>query len=106
MKLGMSENNHNYKYLAILFLIVVATVFILSITADIPYIITLLGFSFLAFIGGIVGLGEYRPGEYDNPEGSKRIYKAAKIETMIRLLIFIGIFALIFYFPSLKQYGA
>ena len=92
---------HRNIILWLLFIAII--VLVLSILADIPYIISILGLSIWSLLGHLVTLDDDMPGGWGNPEGSKKIWTHSKKELFIKLLIAIGIYALIAIFPGIKK---
>ena len=87
-------------------LFIIAVVVGLSVLADIAYIYTLCGLSIWAAVGHLVTLDDDMPGEWSNPDGNKKLWRAS-LRAMSKKFIVVVLFVwLIMAFPSLSKYGA
>ena len=96
----------DYKQYFILIGVILVVAICLSLYASIPYIYTVCGFSAWAFMGHLVTLDDDMPGEWSNPDSSKRIWLFSKIELLIKFIILLSILSLIYLFPEIKKFGA
>lgn len=78
----------------------------LSSVFAVPYVITLLGLSAWAVLGHLITLDDDMPGEWSNPEGSRRLWHLSLLGLAIKVVVVIGLFMLIAWFPQLREFGA
>jgi hypothetical protein len=79
---------------------------ILSIFFSVPYIYTIAGLAALVFAGHLITIDDDMPGEWSNPEGSRRIWHRSLLILLVKFLVVVAILALAIVFPKLGELGA
>lgn len=74
----------------------------LSLTWEIPYIYTAIGFSAWAFFGHVVTSDDDLPGGWSNPDG---LLPFPWRELVVKGLLFVGLCVLAFLVPSIRTFG-
>ena len=90
--------------ISILALVVIAIT--LSLIFKIAYIHTVLGLLAWACVGHFITLDDDMPGEWDNPEGSKRIWYGSLAELLIKEILLVVAGITYFSFPNLSSLGS
>lgn len=94
-------NNYVVSMFAIMMIAIV-----LSLIFEIAYIYTVLGLLSWSCVGHFITLDDDMPGEWDNPEGSKRIWYGSLSELLTKVLLLLVVGIAYIRFPSLSSYGS
>ncbi|HVP76382.1 MAG TPA: hypothetical protein VMV04_00660 [Thermodesulfobacteriota bacterium] len=86
--------------------VTIALCAILSILFSVPYIYTIAGLAGLIFAGHLITIDDDMPGEWSNPEGSKKIWRSSMLELLVKFLVAAAILTLAVVFPKLTELGA
>lgn len=78
----------------------------LSMLAGVAYIYTLCGLSAWIAVGHFITLDDDMPGEWSNPEGSKKLWRGSLAILAVKFLVFIALIVTVLSFPSLAKFGA
>jgi hypothetical protein len=91
----------------LIFLVVLpGMLFLLSWLFGVPYIVGLLGLLAWATVGHLITLDDEMPGEWSNPEGSRRIWRLSVVGLVVKVAIIGVLFLLVGQYPQLKEWGA
>lgn len=78
----------------------------LSIFIGVAYIYTLCGMSALIAFGHLITLDDDMPGEWNNPEGDKKLWHSSLAVLSVKFLVFFAVLVAVLSYPSLAKYGA
>ena len=91
------------KRYIILSTLVCSTAVILSLTWEVPYLYTLIGFAILAFAGHLITIDDDLPNGWSNPDGS---IPFPWTELAIKAGVLLSLLGLAFLTPSVRTLGA
>lgn len=94
------------RYALIWCAVAMVIVISLSVFFGVPYFYSVLTISGLVFGGHLVTLDDDSPGGWSNQNNSKQFWRESLFELLIKLVILLALFAILFAFPDIGKYGA
>lgn len=101
----MLINRKHKNILYSLAFIVVSTIG-LSTFFGVAYIHTVCGLAVMITFGHLVTLDDDMPGEWSNPEGSKKLWHGSLLTLAVKFAVVVVLFVIIIAFPALSEFGA